>query len=260
VLVDFPVAGVGRILINRPAKRNAIDYAVREQMTQALLALHRDPACRAVVLGGVDGVFSAGGDLDSMGGLDAAGARARMAHIHRLCLLLGHSPVPVVAAVEGFCAGAAVGMALLGDVIVVGSGSKIIFPFMGLGLVPDWGTMLTLPRRIGVAPAHRLMTAGKVISGAEACDAGLADADVGDGDVMATAIARAAALAQLPQATYARFRNRLLHPSLSLEQELQREADDQVVLLQGPEFARGYAAALNKQTADFLPIPREVTP
>jgi 2-(1,2-epoxy-1,2-dihydrophenyl)acetyl-CoA isomerase len=260
VRVDFPVAGVGRILINRPAKRNAIDYAVREQMYHALLALQANPDCRAVVLGGVDGVFSAGGDLDSMGGLDEAGARERMQHIQRLCLLLAHLPLPVVSAVEGFCAGAAVGMALLGDYIVVGKATKIIFPFMGLGLVPDWGAMLTLPRRIGVAQARRLMTAGKVISGEEAYDLGFADENTGDGDVMATAIAQAGRMACLPQAAYAHFKARLMHPSLSIEQELQREADHQAVLLPGPEFALGYAAALRKTSADFLQIPREVKP
>ncbi|MBL4826926.1 MAG: enoyl-CoA hydratase/isomerase family protein, partial [Spongiibacteraceae bacterium] len=144
IKVDQPAQGICRILINRPSKRNAIDFDVREQMYHALLAAKADTSVRALVLGGVDAVFSAGGDLDSMGGLDEAGARARLQHIHRLCKVLGHFPVPVVSAVEGFCAGAAVGMALLGDYIVTGKASKIIFPFMGLGLVPDWGAMLTL--------------------------------------------------------------------------------------------------------------------
>lgn len=68
-------AAILRVLINRPQKRNAIDFDVREQMTQALLAARADSSVRAVVLGGVEGVFSAGGDLDSMEGLDEDGAR-----------------------------------------------------------------------------------------------------------------------------------------------------------------------------------------
>lgn len=259
VAVDRPAQGICRILINRPAKRNAIDFDVREQMYQALLAAKADAAVRAVVLGGVEGVFSAGGDLDSMGGLDEAAARERMQHIHRLCKLLGHFPIPVVSAVEGFCAGAAVGMSLLSDYIVVGQGSKIIFPFMGLGLVPDWGAMLLLPRRVGVAKARQLMTAGKTTSGEEAFRIGLADEYVGDADIMAAAIAQAETMALLPQAAFARFKQRLNHPSASLDEELQREEDDQTVLLLGPEFNEGYGAVMNKRKPDFASIPREIT-
>lgn len=258
ILVDAPAPGVARIRINRPAKRNAIDYDVREQMYHALLEIKANTEYRALVLGGVDGILSAGGDLDTMGGLDEAGARDRMQHIHRLCLLIAHFPIPVVTAVEGFCAGAAVGMSLLGDYSVVGSKTKIIFPFMGLGLVPDWGAMLTLPRRVGLGTARRLMTAGKVVTGEEAYRIGFADEHVGDGDVMAAAIAQAERMTLLPQSAFAYFKARLMTPSLSIEEELQREEDDQAVLLLGPEFERGYVAATSKQTADFLTIPRDL--
>lgn len=258
VLADKPAPGVARLLINRPKKRNAIDFDVREEMYQALLEIKADKTIRALVIGGVEGVFSAGGDLDSMGGLDEDGARDRMQHIHRLCRELAYFPIPVVSAVEGFCAGAAVGMSLLSDYIVVGQGTKVIFPFMGLGLVPDWGAMLTLPRRVGVARARQLMTAGKISSGEYCYEIGLADENVGEGDVMAAAIERASKMAELPQAAFARFKGRLNHPSVSLEEELQREEDDQAVLLLGPEFEAGYAAALKKEKTDFTQISREI--
>lgn len=256
VLVDQPSSGIARILINRPAKRNAIDYDVREQMYHALVVARDNTDTRAIVLGGVEGVFSAGGDLDSMGGLDESGARERLAHIHRLCELIAHLPVPVVSAVEGFCAGAAVGMSLLGDWIVAGKSTKIIFPFMGLGLVPDWGAMLTLPRRIGVGPARRLMTSGDVTSGAQAFELGLADEYAENDDVMALAIARAEAFSKLPQEAFARFKQRMNHPSIDIESELRRELDDQVVLLQGPEFAEGYDAVMTKRKPDFAAYSR----
>ena len=257
VLVDSPAQGICRILINRPAKRNAIDFDVREQMSQALVAAKADTNIRAVVLGGVENVFSAGGDLDSMDGLDESAARYRMQHIHRLCQFLGRFPIPVVSAIEGFCAGAAVGMSLLGDHIVVGRESKIIFPFMGLGLVPDWGAMLTLPRRVGVAKARQLMTAGEITSGEEAHFIGLADEYVGEGDIMAAAIAQAEKMTLLPQAAFARFKQRLNHPSATLEEELIREENDQAVLLLGSEFNEGYSAVMDKRKADFSNIERE---
>ncbi|CAN0504606.1 unnamed protein product, partial [Phaeothamnion confervicola] len=129
VLVDRPAPHVARLLINRPDKRNAIDYDVRQQLTDALGTLLGDATVRAIVFGGAQGVFSAGGDVPSMVGLSEAQARERMQHIHVLCRLIAGAGVPVVSAIEGIGAGAAVGLALMGDRIVVGEGTKILFPF-----------------------------------------------------------------------------------------------------------------------------------
>ncbi|MDO8864102.1 enoyl-CoA hydratase/isomerase family protein [Haliea sp. E1-2-M8] len=251
VLVDNPSPHVRRLLINRPDKRNAIDYAVRQEMTEALLALQGDNTVRALVLGGVDGVFSAGGDVPSMAGLDEAGARARMQHIHRLCRLVADARVPVVSAVEGFCAGAAVGLALLGDHILVGKSTRILFPFMRLGLVPDWGTLRSLPARVGVATARRIMTNGQSIQAREALRIGLADSDAGEGNVMAAALRQAEAMAQLPGVAFYHLKQRLMHPSGTLEQEWQREEDDQAQLLLGPDFEEGFAAFNGKRDPHF---------
>jgi 2-(1,2-epoxy-1,2-dihydrophenyl)acetyl-CoA isomerase len=81
-----------------------------------------------------------------------------MHHVHTVCHSLTRCRLSVVSAVEGIAAGAAVGMALLGDHIVVGPGTRILFPFLRLGLSPDWGQLLALPRRVGKAAAWRLLT------------------------------------------------------------------------------------------------------
>lgn len=258
VLIDFPSRQVARIRINRPAKRNAIDYDVREELFNALQSVHADRSVRALILGGVDGVFSAGGDLDTMSGLDEAGAGDRLSHIHRLCKALADSPLPIISAVEGFCAGAAVGMALLGDQIVVGADTKILFPFMGLGLVPDWGMMLTLPRRVGVSQARELMLFGGVTPGERACEIGLADVYCDGSDVMLEAIAQAERFVSLPAEAFSRFKSRLNHPSSDLEVELKREFTDQVALLQGSEFALGFDSFMNKKKPDFKTISRSL--
>ncbi len=251
VLLDRPAPHVARLLINRPAKRNAIDFDVREQLTQALRRLLADRSVRALVFGGTERMFSAGGDVPSMAGLDEEGARGRMRHIHALCRLIATARFPVVSAIEGIGAGGAVGLALLSDHIVVGEGTKILFPFMGLGLAPDWGQVLTLPRRIGIPAARRLFTSGQALTGAEAHRIGLADTLVADDQVMATALARALALAALPQEAFARMKDRLGHPSATLDEELKREEEDQAVCLLGAEFAEGHAAFMHKRKADF---------
>jgi enoyl-CoA hydratase/carnithine racemase len=259
LLVDRPADGVARLLINRPDKRNAIDHDVRQLMIDALRQLLADGRTRALVLGGVGGHLSAGGDIPSMVGLSEAQARERMQHIAGLCRLVDGAGIPVVTAMEGVSAGACVGLALLGDRIVVGRGTKILFPFLKLGLAPDWGSLLTLPQRVGPAVAMQIACSGEPILGEQAHRLGLADELVDDAEVMATAVARAATLARLPMAAFARMKRRLKAPSTSLDEELRREEDDQAVLLRGPEFREGYEAFVNKRSADFTRAPEAIS-
>ena len=257
VLVDSPAPHVARVLINRPEKRNAIDAEVRQALIDALTAVLAQPDHRALVFGGIAATFSAGGDVPSMIGLSEVQARERMRHGHVLCRLIGNARIPVVTAIEGFGAGAAVGLALLGDFIVVGEGSKILFPFMKLGLTPDWGTLYSLPRRVGMPCAMNLLTSGQMINGAEALSLGIADQLAADGQVMNAAIARAAELAKLPAGAFARMKQRLVNSSTSLEQELLREEHDQTACLLGEEFSEGYGAFMEKRAADFLMLPKK---
>ncbi|AOE86786.1 enoyl-CoA hydratase/isomerase family protein [Pseudomonas sp. TCU-HL1] len=248
--IDHPAPGVWRLLIDRPDKRNAIDHDVRQALIEALDSAVADLDCRALVLGGVDGMFSAGGDIASMSGLDELGARARMRHIHELCSRLQNLPVPVVAAAQGYCAGAGAGMALLADLIVAGPNSKFLFPFLRLGLAPDWGLLRTLPARVGQARARRLLMRGDAIGGEEAVRLGLAD-ELVDDDVMEASLRMAQRLAELPREAFGRMKWRLANPAQSFAEELQREEDDQAVLLLGSDFQEGFAAFNEKREPRF---------
>jgi 2-(1,2-epoxy-1,2-dihydrophenyl)acetyl-CoA isomerase len=248
--IDEPAPTVMRLLIDRPEKRNAIDYDVRQQLIEFLTDLPT-LGTRALVLGGTHGHFSAGGDLPSMVDLSESEARARLQHIAHLCRLISTTAIPVVTAMEGFSAGACIGLALFGDHIVAGKSTKILFPFMRLGLVPDWGMLYTLPRRVGLAAARRLLTSGEPVSGEQARRLGLADEMVIDEQVMPTAVRRASELARLPQAAFARMKRRLTCVSTTLDEELGREEEDQSLLLQGEDFREGYAAFVEKRAADF---------
>lgn len=252
VLVDHPAPHVARVLINRPDKRNAIDAGVRQGLIDAVNTILADANNRALLFGGVGGVYSAGGDLPSMAGLSAQAARERMQQGHVLCRLVAGAGIPVVTAIEGIGAGAAVGLALLGDSIVVGEGSRILFPFMKLGLTPDWGIVLTLPRRIGLPTARRILTAGVAVSGAEALKIGLADELVADAEVMHAAVRKATEWSKLPLGAFARVKDRLNNVSASLDEELAREAADQAACLTSAEFTEGYAAFNEKRAADFV--------
>jgi 2-(1,2-epoxy-1,2-dihydrophenyl)acetyl-CoA isomerase len=249
--IDEPAPQVMRLLIDRPEKRNAIDHDVRQQLIEVLTDLPNHADARALILGGTHGHFSAGGDLPSMVDLSESEARSRLRHIAHLCQLISSTAIPVVTAMEGFSAGACIGLALFSDYIVAGNSTKILFPFMKLGLVPDWGMLYTLPRRLGLAAARRLLASGEPVSGEEAQRLGLTDELVGDEEVMPTAVRRAAEMAQLPQAAFARMKRRLTCVSATLDEELAREEEDQSLLLRGEDFKEGYAAFAEKRKADF---------
>lgn len=252
VLIDSPEPHVCRLLINRPEKRNAIDFDIRQALIEAVTAITANPENRTLVFGGVGGVFSAGGDLNSMAGLTEGQARERMQHIHVLCRLVAGVGIPVVTAIEGIGAGAAVGLALLGDCIVVGEDTRILFPFMKLGLTPDWGTLRSLPRRVGLPAAMRMLTQALPVTGPEAFRVGLADALVADADVMSMAIGKATELSKLPLGAFAKMKARLNNAAASLAEELSREEDDQAVCLLGGEFPEGLAAFNEKRPPDFV--------
>lgn len=255
ILIDRPAPHVARLLLNRPDKRNAIDQGQRDALREAAAAVFSDPEARAVVFGGAGTAFSAGGDLPSMKGLSHAQAQARMEQGHAICRLFVEADVPVITAMQGASAGASVGLALLGDHVVVGPSTRILFPFIKLGLTPDWGLMRSLPQRVGLARARRLILSGGSVDGPTAVQIGLADELADDEAIMRTAIERAAEYAQLPRLATARIKARLREfDRLDFGQDLKSEATNQVDCLTHPEFAEGLAAQMERRAPDFVAV------
>lgn len=249
VQVDTPEAGVRRIRIDRPEARNAISMPVRTGLFEALVAARDDDAVRAIVLGGTQGMFSAGGDLPTMVGLDVDAAYARLVDGHRIVSLLWDYPKPVVAAVERFAVGAGAGLALLADRVLMGETAIFAFPFMRLGLIPDWGLATTLPRRIGAEPAAWLFTTAATVKSDEAIERGLADVICSDAAVMDEAIACAAGLASVALDAFAATKLRLRGDVAQLD--LEGEARGQAARLASADFAEGYAAFREKRAPRF---------
>ncbi len=252
LLTDEPAPFIRRLLINRPDARNAINADVRAALFDALTTTRDDAKIRAVILGGAGGIFCAGGDLPSMVGISPQAARERMQEGHRIIELLWGFPKPVVAAVERAAAGAGAALALAADRVIIGHQSSLLFPFLRLGLVPDWGLMQLLKRRAGLVRATRLCLDSATVKGTEAVADNLADLAVDDGDVMPTAIAEAQRLATLPTAAFARLKAGLRETGAPDPLGLRYEADAQVACLTGPEFTEGYAAFRDKRTPDFI--------
>jgi 2-(1,2-epoxy-1,2-dihydrophenyl)acetyl-CoA isomerase len=249
ILLDRPAPGIGRLRIDRPDARNAIDAGVRAGLKAALAEAREDAGVRALLLGGTGGMFSAGGDLPSLIGLDEAAAYARLCDGHDAVRALWTFPKPVVAGVERFAIGAGAGLALLADRVVMGESARFGFPFARLGLVPDWGLSATLPRRIGPEPAARLFAEAASVTADEALALGIADEVVADADVADRSLALAMTLAAAAPGAFARTKARLRGEVASLD--LEREAREQAACLVSPEFAEGYAAFRERRAPRF---------
>ncbi len=251
VLIDQPGPHLRRLLINRPDARNAINQEVRDALFAALCDAGKDPDVRALLLGGTGGAFSAGGDLPSLVGISEAAALARMQDGHRIVSMLWTYPKPVVAAIERVAAGAGAGLALLADRVIIGRQANLLFPFLRLGLVPDWGLMRTVASRVGLRHAMRIFMDNANVNGAEAAAIGLADQVVDDAEVMAQSLAVAESLAALPMAAFARLKLSLRDADRPDPLNLTYEATAQTACLTGPEFVEGYSAFQEKRQPVF---------
>jgi enoyl-CoA hydratase/carnithine racemase len=171
-----------------------------------------------------------------------------MRQAHRLIRLMVNARVPIIAAVEGWCAGAGISLACAADHVVAGADAKFVASFGKVGLLPDLGLLHTLPARVGQARAREIMLFGETIEAARAEAIGLADRVVPSGTALAAATARAALLAAQAPLTLALTKAALAQ---GLDAALAREQDLQAALYLTPDHQVGKAAFLEKRPARF---------
>lgn len=236
------------IWLNRPAKRNAIDVELRVLLAEQLEAAMADAAVRAVVLVGVGGTFSSGGDISTMTRLAPDLARPRAEAAQRVIRAIWSGGAPVVAAVEGAAYGAGISLAMACDYLVAAADARFSTAFMGVGLAGDMGVFGSLPARVGIQAAKRLMLAPRVLNGQEAASLGIADEVTEPGAALEVALERAAAISEAPPLAVAAMK-RLLGVPLDL---LDREVVEQVTLFDSEDFGEGIAAFVHKRKPTFL--------
>jgi enoyl-CoA hydratase len=161
-----------RLVINRPAARNALNTALLADLAAALQRLANDPNCRAVLLHGAEGNFAAGADIAEI----AAKTSTDAAHDPRKAhwAAIRAFPKPLVAAVEGFALGGGLELALMADLLVAGPTARLGLPETNLGLIPGAGGGQRLMARIGPARAARMVLTGEIIDAPTAYAWGLA--------------------------------------------------------------------------------------
>jgi enoyl-CoA hydratase/carnithine racemase len=236
------------LTLNWPERRNALSVAMRHALADAFEEIEADRSARVVIITGTGEHFCAGGDLTGMEVASIAQGRERMRQAHRLIRLMVNARVPIIAAVEGWCAGAGISLACAADHVVAGAEARFVASFGKVGLLPDLGLLHTLPARVGQARAREIMLFGETIEAARAEAIGLVDRVVPPDTALAAAAARAALLAAQAPLTLALTKAALAQ---GLDAALAREQDLQAALYLTPDHAEGKAAFLEKRPARF---------
>ena len=252
VIVTRPTPYVAQVAINRPEAKNAIDEPTRLALIEAIELTLADNTVRALVLCGTNGVFCAGGDLASMRGMSEEQARARMQSGHKLVQLLWNADIPVVVAMEKFAIGAGAGLALIADYIIAGETARMNFPFLDLGLVPDWGSTQSLVRKAGWGTARRLVLDRTTLKGQQLLDLNLVEQVVEDDRVMASAVDKAQELSLLPRLALRQFKETMRQSPVAMNSALQTEENHQTQCFLSDEFEEGLTALQEKRPPDFL--------
>lgn len=187
--------GLATITLNRPEARNALSEEMRADLDQIILHIKANAgeAVKAAVITGAGDSFCAGGDVKAMNSpsrKDAIAGRARMRRSQERLFSLMNLEVPTVAAVNGHAAGAGFGLALMADFIFAGPATRFTCSFARIGLMPDWGTIYTLPRVVGMQKAKDIVFTGRRVKPDEAAALGIVHTVVDrDADLVAQASA-----------------------------------------------------------------------
>jgi enoyl-CoA hydratase/carnithine racemase len=247
--------GVATITLNRPERKNPLTFESYEELRATFHQLDRNYGVKAIVLRGAGGNFCSGGDVHEIIGplteMDVDGLLKFTRMTGDLVRAMRACPQPIIAAVEGVCAGAGAIMAMASDIRFGQPGCKTAFLFSRVGLSgADMGACAILPRLIGHGRAAELLFTGRSMTSDEGLAWGFYNRVVED--VMAEAFALADQLAKGPTIAHAMTKRQLdAEWHVSIDQALEMEAEAQARCMETRDFKRAYEAFANKQTPVF---------
>jgi enoyl-CoA hydratase/carnithine racemase len=248
---------VATVTLNRPERKNPLTFESYAELRDTFQRLNYADDVRAVVFTGEGGNFCSGGDVhEIIGPL----VKMEMPELMRFTRMTGDlvkhmrtCPQPIVAAVDGVCAGAGAIISMASDLRYATPEAKTAFLFVRVGLAGcDMGACAILPRIIGQGRASELLYTGRSMSAAEGHAWGYYNEIVSAGELLGKAQAVARSLAEGPAFAHA-MTKKCLHQewSQSIEQALETEAEAQAICMQTRDFERAYNAFVAKQKPKF---------
>ena len=252
---------VATIGLNRPERKNPLTFDSYAELIETFQRLTTTREVRAVVLTGEGGNFCSGGDVHEIIGplvaMREAGDRdglRRFTHMTaNLVTAMRACPQPIVAAVDGVCAGAGAILAMASDLRLGTSRSKVAFLFVRVGLSgADMGACAILPRIIGQGRASELLYTGRFMDGVEAERWGFYNRLVAADSLLDEARALARSLADGPAIAHATTKRCLhLEWNMGVDAAVAAEAEAQAVCMETADFARAYRAFAAKEPVTF---------
>jgi enoyl-CoA hydratase/carnithine racemase len=253
-LWDF-ADGVATITLNRPERKNPLTFESYEELRKTFWDLDENYSVKAVVLTGAGGNFCSGGDVHEIIGPLTKMDSARLLRFTRmtgdLVRAMRACPQPIVAAVDGICAGAGAILAMASDLRIAAPNAKTAFLFTRVGLSgADMGACAILPRIIGHGRAAELLFTGRSMTSDEGFAWGfwnrLSDTPLADAQALARDLAAG------PNVAHAVTKKQLDSEwHVSIEQALQMEAEAQALCMETKDFRRAYDAFAAKQKPVF---------
>ena len=248
---------VGVITLNRPDRKNPLTFESYAELKDLFRGLAAENAVKAIVITGAGGNFCSGGDVHDIIGpltrMDAQGCLNFTRLTGDLVMSMRECPQPIVASVEGICAGAGAIIAMASDIRFATPEARTAFLFVRVGLAGcDMGACALLPRIIGQGRAAELLYTGRSMTADEGLAWGFYNRLVAQSSILAEAAAFAAALASGPTFAHA-MTKRMLHQewNLSIEQAVEAEAQAQARCMQTEDFRRAYRAFAIKDKPIF---------
>ena len=251
-LLTSTQSGTAVLTLNRPERANSFNFEMINELRNALADAEKNPQVRCVVITGGGKVFSAGQDITEMKRGTEISYREHLNKTYNpLILQIRNMGKPVVAAVNGPCAGAAFGVALACDLRIAKSNAYFVVGFSGIALAPDSGVSLLLPTYIGLGRAQEYFYSNKPITAHQAYEWGMVN-QVGAFNFQALVKQIADELATGPREAFAAGKKAFNHAVLpNLEEALTYEGILQEVAGKTAEHHEGVAAFLGKRKPKY---------
>ncbi len=247
--------GVLTLTLNRPERANAFDTHLIGELQEAFARASNDSQTRVIVLTGAGSSFSAGHDIaeiSNAGGQDISYGEHLRQTYNPLILQIRRIEKPVIAAVNGTCAGAALGIALACDLRFASDETKLVVGFGGIALAPDSAVSLFLPVLIGLGRAEEFYFSNAPIPAQQALEWGLVNRVFPPASLTQETMAYAERLAAGPIGAFGLAKQAFNKAALSnLENALEAEADLQEIAGRRAEHKEGVAAFLEKRKPKY---------